>query len=79
MLTNYADKMLKKIKHVTTAAAAAAADTFLVCLVAIAYSNWLIEYTSCPLTDLGFFRGDDFGNPSERCERALRVSGLTGE
>jgi len=35
MLTNYADKMLKKIKHIT-AAAASAADTFLVCLVAIA-------------------------------------------
>jgi len=36
MLTNYADKVLKKIKHITAAAAAAAADIFLVCLVAIA-------------------------------------------
>jgi len=24
------------------------------------------------LADLGFFRGGDFGNPSERSERALR-------
>ena len=31
------------------------------------------------LTDLGFFRGGDFGNPSERSVRALRGSGLTGE
>jgi len=32
------------------------------------------------VADLGFFRGGgDFGNPSERCERALRGSGLTGE
>jgi len=32
-----------------------------------------------PLADLGFFRGGDFGNPSERRERALRGSGITGE
>ena len=31
------------------------------------------------LTDLGFFRAGDFGNPSERSERALRGPGLTGE
>jgi len=31
-----------------------------------------------PLADLGFFRGGDFGNSSERSERALRGSGLTG-
>jgi len=30
------------------------------------------------LADLGFFRGGDFGNTSERSERALRGSGLTG-
>jgi len=29
--------------------------------------------------NLGFFRGGDFGNPSERSERALRGSGLTGK
>ena len=29
------------------------------------------------LADLGFFRGGDFGNPSERSERALRGCGLT--
>jgi len=33
-----------------------------------------------PLVDLGFFRRvGDFGNPSERSQRALRGSGLTGE
>jgi len=32
------------------------------------------------LADLGFFRGGDFGNPSERGEQALRgLHGLTGE
>ena len=31
-----------------------------------------------PLADLGFFRRGDFGNPSERSERALGGSGLTG-
>jgi len=31
------------------------------------------------LADLGFFRGGDSGNPSERSERALRGSGLTEE
>jgi len=33
-------------------------------------------FTGIPLADLGFFRGGDFGNQSER---ALRGSGLTGE
>ena len=31
------------------------------------------------LADLGFLEAGDFGNPSERSERALRGSGLTGE
>ena len=31
------------------------------------------------LADLGFLRGDDFGNPSERSERTLMGSGLTAE
>jgi len=31
------------------------------------------------VADLGFLEGGDFGNPSERSERALRGSGLTGE
>ena len=37
------------------------------------------DYIRQPLADLGFLEGGDFGNPSERSERALRGSGLTGE
>ena len=37
-----------------------------------------IQSNQITLADLGFFRGGDFGNPSERSERALRGSGLTG-
>ena len=45
--------------------------------IAIVYSNarcGLYRRCSviCTLADLGFFRGGDFGNPSERSERALR-------
>jgi len=32
-----------------------------------------------PVADLGFLEGGDFGNLSERSERALRGSGRTGE
>ena len=39
----------------------------------------LIKYDNA-LADPGFFlEGGDFGNPSERSERTLRGSGLTGE
>jgi len=36
--------------------------------------------TTVALAELGFFsRGGNYGNPSERSERALKGSGLTGE
>jgi len=38
------------------------------------------EFYPHALSDLGFFlEGGDFGNPSQRSERALRGSGLTGK
>jgi len=36
-------------------------------------------FSTYTLADLGFLEGGDFGNPSERSDRALRGSGLTGE
>ena len=41
---------------------------------------WHWYFSNLPLADVGFLEGGgDFGNPSDRSERALRGSGFTGE
>ena len=50
------------------------------CNVALALTPLVVVVVAYCMADLGCLEeGGDFGNPSERTERALRGSGLTGE